>query len=396
MTETLNKLDVHVGVISDGDALDPRLRAELRDTLDQIGVNHARRRMFLHHGCGSAADKVAHRAAVDLRWQIAGHPVLRASGGSYLLPGEIMRGLAMLCPPKPLRERDARIISQSDFIVAVQPADEQVIEMLSRAELAGCRVTYLGRVPHRRPVSTAKPSIPRQAERHPGVPHQQGRPQAAGKPAPEDLCTHAEAFALPRRRDACVHVGVITGGSSIRGAQAAALARELRRIPIPRGGKLILHHGCAPGADIAAHETVRTIKGWEIHGHPATGSTNGHPPAGIRQLHTVHRAKQRDQRDADIIRASVIVIFVEPGPPGAKLLRASAAGSRTIIHVPIPARRKAINAPTPTRKKRKRAAQPDRRTSKMASYATYDAQQARNAELLRKVNPPELLVDAWR
>lgn len=340
-----------------------------------------------------------------------------------------MRGLTMLFPPKPAAERDAHIISQSDFIVAVQPADEQTMALLGKAEVAGRRVIYIEGTSRRRIASAAR-SVPMQppspagtavAERarRSGVPSQQAR-SAAAKPAPEARFMAAGATILPRVRDTSVHVGVITGGSSIKKEQAAALASHLAKIPVPKDGKLILHHGCASAADAAAHEAVQTIKGWEIHGHPVSGSPGGQPPTSmLRQLHAVHETKPRDERDADIVRASTIVIFVEPRPPGAKVLRAAVSAGGTIINVPppapkkkaatvpAPARKKTVGMPAPTEKKvtsvpapagkkRKREAQPNRRTRNMGSYGPYEAREARIAELLRKVNQPESLVDAWR
>jgi hypothetical protein len=145
-------------------------------------------------------------------------------------------------------------------------------------------------------------------------------------------------------------------------------------------------------------------------------------------MHMLHTTEPRDKRDADILRSSTIVIFVEPGPPGAKALRATAvaagravinvraptrkkvtnapmplgkkrkraAQAKTIINVPAVARRKVTSGSVPTGKKRKRTAQPSRHMSNMASYGPYEEREARIAELLRKVNQPESLVDTWR
>jgi hypothetical protein len=271
----------------------------------------------------------------------------------------MLRGLTMLFPPKPARKRDAHIINQSDFIVAMQLTDEQTLALLSRAEAAGRQVIYLGGLSPRRalintktvPKQPAGPARPMAAERtkQPSAPSQRGR-SATGKPVSEARFATAEAHPLPTSQSTCVHVGVITGGSSIKGEQLAALASELRKISVPRGGKLVLHHGCASGADTAAHDIVRTIKGWEIHGHPASGSASGPLPPGMgRQLHTVHMTKPREDRDADIARVASIVIFVEPGPPGAKALRAAVAAGGKIINVGMPARKKKIvDVPAPT------------------------------------------------
>jgi hypothetical protein len=80
------------------------------------------------------------------------------------------------------------------------------------------------------------------------------------------------------------HVGLISSGSALTPAQQKALSRTFTQIAFYNPGRLILHHGCGPGADEFAHRCVRGLGGWRIHGHPAHDAT-GRSPAPTASAH---------------------------------------------------------------------------------------------------------------
>ena len=86
------------------------------------------------------------------------------------------------------------------------------------------------------------------------------------------------------RAEAAKHVGVIGHGPALTQAQRAVLGQALINITRKHGKNLILHHGCRPGSDEAAHRIVRNIGGWRIHGHP---DTDGLPQPAQRILDDV-------------------------------------------------------------------------------------------------------------
>src|SRR5262245_21358738 len=104
-------------------------------------------------------------------------------------------------------------------------------------------------------------------------------------------------------------------GGTLTPSQRATLSRALALIRFNNPGPLILHHGCDQGADEIAHRFARKSSDWLIHGHPASRPTTDprHPQTGmLRELNHQAVGKPRDQRDADIVNASYIVVVVLP------------------------------------------------------------------------------------
>ena len=145
------------------------------------------------------------------------------------------------------------------------------------------------------------------------------------------------------------HVGVVGCGPSLTSLQCAELGRALAIIRLNRQGPLTLHHGCSPGADEAAHRIVRKLGGgWRIHGHPAHDSGRGFAgrTKGImRDLDVVHASKPHEERDADIVSASGILVAIPPYPeddPRSSqsetwtMIRMGRAAGREIVYVPRP------------------------------------------------------------
>lgn len=144
----------------------------------------------------------------------------------------------------------------------------------------------------------------------------------------------------PRReRSGGTHVGVISNGGTLTPNQRAPLSRALALIRFNNPGRLTIHHGCGQGADEIAHRFARKSSDWLIYGHPASrpATDPGHLQTGmLRELNHQAAGKPRDQRDADIVNASHIVVVVLPyHQPGIreKLAAASAAG-RKVVYVP--------------------------------------------------------------
>jgi hypothetical protein len=132
-------------------------------------------------------------------------------------------------------------------------------------------------------------------------------------------------FSVPRTEDgrpvpdveSGTHVGVIGSRPIPTPGLQDELERILRDIRDRHPAPFVLHHGCAPGADVVAHNIVRKFGGWRIHGHPALDGTGREvrlPQSVIPGLQVVHSGKPRKERDADIVNASQVLIDVSPRP----------------------------------------------------------------------------------
>jgi hypothetical protein len=142
-----------------------------------------------------------------------------------------------------------------------------------------------------------------------------------------------------RKRSSGTHVGVISDGATLTRGQRAALSRALAQIRFNNPGRLILHHGCGHGADEIAHRFARKSTDWLIYGHPTSRPARDlkHPQAGmLRELNHQAAGKPRDQRDADIVDASHIVVVVLPyHQPGIwRKLEAASAVGRKVVYIP--------------------------------------------------------------
>lgn len=113
------------------------------------------------------------------------------------------------------------------------------------------------------------------------------------------------------------HVGVIGNLPVPTPVQRTKLAHALASIALGKSGRLVLHHGCGEGADEVAHQMVRLLGGWQIHGHPAQtdGGDSLHrrrAKSGMDDLDVRHQMKPPVERDADIVEASTILIIAGP------------------------------------------------------------------------------------
>jgi hypothetical protein len=140
--------------------------------------------------------------------------------------------------------------------------------------------------------------------------------------------------------DHVIHVGVICGRRMLTSAQRGGLGNQLRLIGEEhRGHVLILHHGCGRDGDEVAHQAVRALGGWRIHGHPASERADGEVllRAGVmRGLSRIHESKPSRERDADIVDASEILIVITGGRPQPELdasVKRAEASSRTVIYL---------------------------------------------------------------
>ena len=113
------------------------------------------------------------------------------------------------------------------------------------------------------------------------------------------------------------HVGVIGNVTVLTPVQRSKLAYALASIALGASGRLVLHHGCGEGADEIAHQMVRLLGGWQIHGHPAqAGSGSSHhgqrAVTAMEDLDVGHGLKPPAERDADIVKASTVLIIAGP------------------------------------------------------------------------------------
>ena len=113
------------------------------------------------------------------------------------------------------------------------------------------------------------------------------------------------------------HVGVIGNLPVPTPVQRTKLAHALASIALGKSGRLVLHHGCGEGADEVAHQMVRLLGGWQIHGHPAQTDGGDSPhrrrtKSDMDDLDVRHQMKPPVERDADIVEASAILIIAGP------------------------------------------------------------------------------------
>jgi hypothetical protein len=144
------------------------------------------------------------------------------------------------------------------------------------------------------------------------------------------------------------HVGVIGCRPSLTPAQRGDLGRTLALIGLNHHGPITLHHGCGPGADEVAHQFVRKLGGWRIHGHPASdtvGGSTGHAKGIMRDLDVAHKSKPCTERNADIVNASRILVVIPPYPENDK--RSSRSATWTAIRMARAAHREIMYVPRP-------------------------------------------------
>lgn len=113
------------------------------------------------------------------------------------------------------------------------------------------------------------------------------------------------------------HVGLIGDLPAPTPVQRSKLAYALASIALGHSGQLVLHHGCGEGADEIAHPIVRILGGWQIHGHPAQADGDGSPhrrrtKSPMADVDVRHPIKLPAERDADIAKASTILIVAGP------------------------------------------------------------------------------------
>jgi hypothetical protein len=139
--------------------------------------------------------------------------------------------------------------------------------------------------------------------------------------------------------------------------QRADFKRILTNITRSNPPPFVLHHGYSQGSDEVVHEIVRTLGGWQIHGHPGHDD-RGPVPRSKGDLDVIHDSKPRAERNAEIADASRILVVIPPdredGPeadqPGlwTTIHKARATG-RTIFYLAQPGRRKKNRSRNETR-----------------------------------------------
>jgi hypothetical protein len=178
------------------------------------------------------------------------------------------------------------------------------------------------------------------------------------------------------------HVGVIDCRPSLTSAQRGELGRTLALIGLNHHGSLTFHHGCGLGADEVAHQIVRKLGGWRIHGHPASdivGGSTGRTMGIIRDLDVAHKSKPCAERNADIVNASHVLVVISPYPENdARSLR---SGAWTAIRMAMAADLEIMYVPRPTRQQepvtRKAARKPGAVAAAGAKDVTWAARQGR-------------------
>lgn len=134
---------IHVGIISNyGIEVPVSQEMELRKRLNAFCSNPAGQ-VVLHHGCGTAADAIAHGLAFAAGWRIEGHPAYTVHGIVPWQPATRKNQMEVLHPARLTKDRDEDLICASDIIVAVQPLRGSTSTLLGVATDAGRQVIYI-------------------------------------------------------------------------------------------------------------------------------------------------------------------------------------------------------------------------------------------------------------